>query len=203
MPRRSRIFALAVVALASVLTLGLARAERADREKPVNIESDRMTADDTKKVATFEGRVILTQGSLTIHADRLVVRQDEAGFQYGVAYGKPATFRQKRDGFDQYVDGEALRVEYDGRTERIEFFDEARLRRDNGDDVRGSYISYDSKTEYFTVSSAGQTTAGKTTKPSKEDRVRAIIMPKASEPQKPAEPLKLQPSPGLRNSRPD
>jgi len=201
--RRSEILALVAVAIAPLLCSGPARAERSDRDKPVNIESDRMTADDTKKVATFEGRVVLTQGSVTIRADKLVVRQDQSGFQYGVAYGKPATFRQKRDGFDEYVDGEALRVEYDGRAERIEFFDEARLRRDSGDDVRGSYISYDSKTEYFTVSSGGQTADGKQTKQGKGERVRATIMPKASEPQKPAEPLTLQPSPTLKKPRQD
>ena len=175
-----------------------AHAERSDREQPVNIESDRMTADDAKKTATFEGRVVLTQGTLTIHAERLVVRQDEAGFQYGVAYGKPATFRQKREGNDEYVDGEALRLEYDGRAERVQLFDDARLRRDRGDDVRGSYISYDSKTEYFTVNSNGQAS-----QPGRDSRVRATIMPKNSEQPKPSEPLKLQPAPAIKNSRQD
>ena len=175
-----------------------ARAERADREKPVNIESDRMSADDAKKTATFEGNVVLTQGTLTIRADRLVVRQDEAGFQHGVAYGKPAKFRQKRDGFDEFVDGEALRLEYDGRSERVEFFDEAHLRRDTGDDVRGNYISYDSKTEYFTVNSGKQAA-----KDGRDSRVRAVIMPKKSDPPKPADPLTLQPAPALAQPRQD
>jgi lipopolysaccharide export system protein LptA len=180
-----------VLAAAAALLAPGAHAERADRDKPVNIESDRMTADDAKKVATFEGSVVLTQGSLTIRADRLVVRQDEAGFQYGVAYGSPAKFRQKREGYDEFVDGEALRVEYDGRAERIEFFDEARLRRDGGDDVRGNYISYDSKTEYFTVNSGRQAA-----KSGRDSRVRAIIMPKKAEQPKPSDSLKLKPAPG-------
>ena len=183
---------LAPLALASILALlpHGARAERADRDKPVNIESDRMTADDAKKTATFEGGVVLTQGTLTIRADRIVVRQDESGFQYGVAYGNPAKFRQKRDGTDEFVDGEALRLEYDGRAERVEFFDEARLHRDGGDDVRGSYISYDAKTEYFTVNSGRQAA-----KSGRDSRVRATIMPKKSEPAKPSEPLGLKPAP--------
>jgi lipopolysaccharide export system protein LptA len=193
MPRSRRLLALVLAAAAVGLSQG-AHAERADRDKPVNIESDRMTADDTKKVATFEGSVILTQGTLTIRAERIVVRQDEAGFQYGVAYGNPARFRQKRDGTDEFVQGEALRLEYDGRAERVEFFDEARLRRDGGDDVRGNYISYDSKTEYFTVNSGRQTA-----KSGRDSRVRAIIMPKKSEkePAKPADPLRLQPAPTI------
>lgn len=182
---------LALAAAVALLPHG-AHAERADRDKPVNIESDRMTADDAKKVATFEGSVVLTQGTLTIRAERIVVRQDEGGFQYGVAYGNPARFRQKREGTDEFVDGEALRLEYDGRAERIEFFDEARLHRDGGDDVRGSYISYDAKTEYFSVNSGRQAA-----KSGRDNRVRATIMPKKTEQPKPSDPLKLQPTPAI------
>jgi lipopolysaccharide export system protein LptA len=194
--RRNRTCWFLALAAAVASLPHIARAERADRDKPVNIESDRMMADDAKKVATFEGGVVLTQGTLTIRADRLVVRQDGAGFQHGVAYGNPATFRQKREGFDEFVDGEALRLEYDGRAERIEFFDEARLHRDRGDDVRGNYISYDSKTEYFTVNSGKQATQR-----GRDGRVRAIIMPKNVEQPKPSEPLKLQPSPAIAKPR--
>lgn len=152
-----------------------ARAERADRDRPVNIESDRMSADDSKKTAVFEGRVVLTQGTLVIRADRLSIRQDKQGFQYGVAVGNLATFRQKRDG-DDYIDGEAERIEYDGRAERVQFFERARLHSDAGDDVRGNYISYDSRTQYFTVQSAkdGGAQGG-------ESRVRVIIVPKKAD----------------------
>src|SRR3989441_2990226 len=55
-----------------------------------------MISDEAKKVSTFEGKVVLTQGSLIIRADRIVVRQDGDGFYHGVASGKPATFRHKR-----------------------------------------------------------------------------------------------------------
>ena len=90
-----------------------------------------------------------------------------------MAVGKLATFRQKRDGAEEYIDGEAERIEYDGRTDRVEFFEHARLRREAGDDVRGNYISYDARTEFFTVQSA------KNAPPQSPDaRVRVIIMPK-------------------------
>jgi lipopolysaccharide export system protein LptA len=125
------------------LTSESALAERADRDKPINIESDSMISDEAKKASTFEGKVVLTQGSLIIRADRIVVRQDSDGFYQGVASGKPATFRHKRDGYGEYIDGEAFRIEYDNKLERVEFFDAARLRRDSGDDIRGDFISYD------------------------------------------------------------
>jgi len=151
-------------------------AERADRDKPVNIESDTMTADEAKKTATFDGRVVLTQGSLMIRADRLVVRQDAEGFQYGSATGSPATFRHKQDGAAGYIDGQAQRIEYDSKADRVEFFKDARLRRDSGDDIRGDYISYDARSDRFSVKSREDTQA------TREGRVTVTIMPKKPAP---------------------
>lgn len=194
-------------ALKLVLTLalaagmaGFAHAERADRDRPVNIESDRMNADDAQKIAVFEGRVVLTQGTLTIRADNLTVRQDSEGFQSAVAVGKPTTFRQKREGLDEYIDGEAERIEYDGRADKVQLFNSARVRRDGGDDVRGHYISYDAKTEYFSVQSSKDASAQ-----NRDGRVRAVIMPKkkGESPVTPAAPLGLKPAPAIANPRQD
>jgi len=163
-------------------------AERADRDKPITLESDRMTADESRKTATFEGKVVLTQGSLIIRAERIVVRQDSDGFQYGVATGSPATFRYKQDSAG-YIDGQALRIEYDSKADRIEFFNDARLRRDSGDDIRGDFISYDARSERFTVKSSGEASG-----PNREGRVRATIVPK-----KPAPGASSAPDAGPRN----
>ncbi len=185
--RRTGNKALAAAALAlatwCVLATATASAERADRDKPVNIESDSMIADEAKKVATFDGKVVLTQGSLIIRADRIVVQQDNDGFQRGVATGNPARFRHKREGLGEYIDGEALRIEYDTGADRVEFFKGARLRRDSGDDIRGDYISYDARTERFTVKASNDASGS-----GREGRVRAIIMPKKPAPQTPASP---------------
>ncbi len=185
--RRTGNKALAAAALAlatwCVLATATASAERADRDKPVNIESDSMIADEAKKVATFDGKVVLTQGSLIIRADRIVVQQDNDGFQRGVATGNPARFRHKREGLGEYIDGEALRIEYDTGVDRVEFFKGARLRRDSGDDIRGDYISYDARTERFTVKASNEASES-----GREGRVRATIMPKKPAPQTPASP---------------
>jgi lipopolysaccharide export system protein LptA len=181
-------FALALAAMCT-LTPAPALADRADRDKPLNIEADSMTADEAKKTATFEGKVVLTQGSLIIRAERIVVRQDNEGFQFGVATGNPATFRHKQDGSAGYIDGQAMRIEYDNRADRVEFFNDARLRRDSGDDIRGDFISYDARSERFTVKSANGTSGT-----NREGRVRATIMPK-----KPATGAQSAPDAGQRN----
>jgi lipopolysaccharide export system protein LptA len=160
-----------VLAFAAALA-GAAHAERADREKPLSIEADRMLADDARQTVEFEGQVVLTQGTFTLRADRITVRQKD-GFQFGVAIGNPATFREKRDGADEWIEGEARRIEYDGRAQRVELFDRARVARDK-DEVRGNYISYDQRAEVYRVQGSKDETAA----PSRDERVRAVIQPK-------------------------
>lgn len=184
----------AVVAMSSSPRV---HAERADRDRPVNIEADHMSADDAKRTAVFEGRVVLSQGTLVIRADRVTVRQDAEGFQFGVATGKRATFRQKREGLDEYVEGEAERIEYDSRADKVQFFNSARLRRDGGDDVRGNYISYDARTEQFSVQSVRDAP-----RDAPEGRVRAVIMPKKRA-DTPGTPIELKPSPAITPPRRD
>ena len=148
--------------------------ENPDRKQPVNIEADRGSFDDRNKVQVFEGRVILTQGSLVIKGDKLVVTQGADGFQTGVATANPpkfATFRQKRAESDEIVEGEADRIEYDSRTEKAKLFTRARVVSSNGDEVRGDYIEYDALTENYYVKSQPGT---------KNERVHAVIQPKGS-----------------------
>ena len=177
----------------AVILLGLAsagHAERADRDKPVNLEADRVTVDEAKQTATFEGNVVLTQGTLMIRGDRMVVQQDADGFKYGTAYGNLASFRQKREGYDEYIEGYAERLEYDGKADKLQMFNRAYLKKGN-DDVRGNYISYDAVNEFFRVVGGGKHAA---TPENPEGRVRAVIQPKAKENPAAAPPLTLKPS---------
>jgi lipopolysaccharide export system protein LptA len=149
-------------------------AERADRDKPVNLEADRVDLDDAKKEAVFVGNVTLTQGTMTIKADKIIVKQDAEGFQYGIAYGNPAHFRQKREGFDEYIEGFSERLEYDGKADKMQMFTNARIQR-GGDEVRGDYIAYNAVTEFFQVIGGGKSAA---TSGNPQGRVHAVIQPK-------------------------
>ena len=167
-----------IITAACALFAGLAPpvfAEKADREQPVNIEADNLTVDDRNKVHVFEGNVILTQGSLEIRGDRLVVTQDAAGFQNGVATTSKglATFRQRREGTSDYVEGEAERIEYDSRSEKAKLFNRAKV-TSGGDQVTGHYIEYDAITENYLATNAPGSKPG--TAPA---RVRAVIQPKS------------------------
>lgn len=176
LPRRTAEAVRGIVAgLVAAFAFGLASqalAERADRDKPVNLEADRVDLDDAKKEAVFIGNVTLTQGTLVIKAEKVIVKQDADGFQYGIAYGSPAHFRQKREGFDEYIDGFSDRLEYDGKADKMQMFTNARIQR-GGDEVRGDYISYNAVTEFFQVIGGGKSATGNT-----KGRVTVVIQPK-------------------------
>ena len=68
--------------LALLLAVALpALAERADRDKPMLLEANRMSIDDAKKVQILEGDVVVTKGTMLLKADRVVITEDKYGFQ--------------------------------------------------------------------------------------------------------------------------
>ncbi len=178
----------------ALLLANSAHAERADRERPVNIESDRLAIDDARKESVFEGNVTLSQGTMVLKADKVIVRQDTGGFNYGIAYGKPAYFRQKREGSEEFIEGYGQRLEYDGKADKLQMFTDAQIRK-GGDEVHGDYISYDAVTEFYQVVGGGRA-AATTTNP--KGRVTVTIQPKRK-PGAPSAPLTLKPSTNLKD----
>lgn len=172
-----------VLSLSVLLVLsglvGSVRAEKADRNKPMNVESDALRYDDLKQVSIFTGNVILTKGSILIRGSQIEVRQDPEGYQFGLVTGPPdkqAFFRQKRDGIDEYIEGEGDTIEYDGKADTVRFIKKAQMRRLRGatlaDEVTGAVILYENLTDRFTVDGAPKTAAAPA------GRVRAMLTPK-------------------------
>ena len=164
---------------------GSALAERADREKPTNIEANQMLFDESKQVNTFIGNVVVTRGTLVMHGEKLILKKDSAGYQFGTLFapaGGIATFRQKRDGGkDLWMEGLAGdRIEYDTKNEVAKLFKRSKVRMLDGpkvtDEVEGEFISYDTRTEFYT---ANNTVSGES-KPG-AGRVRATIQPREKE----------------------
>ncbi|MGV3679007.1 MAG: lipopolysaccharide transport periplasmic protein LptA [Acidovorax sp.] len=196
-------------ALAVVQTA--AHAEKADRNKPMNIEADALRHDELKQTSVFTGRVVMTKGTIVLRGARLDVRQDADGYQFGVVTaepGKRAFFRQKRDTLpgapDEFIEGESEVIEYDGRADNVKFITRAELRRFREstltDEITGQVIVYNNLTDVFTVDAkprSGTNAAGDAQAPG--GRVRAILSPKetpagAAAPAAPASGTTLRPS---------
>ena len=167
-------------ALCASLLITPAYAEKADRDKPVNIEADTVTLDDIKKVSVYSGNVILTQGTLMLRADRVQATQNATGLDKISASGRPVSFRQKMDGSDDVIEGVSDRIEFDSVSNQIELIGQAQLQR-GSDELRGAQISYNANTGFYKV--VGQPNAQ-----GPSGRVRATIMPKPRAQQPAAKP---------------
>jgi lipopolysaccharide export system protein LptA len=155
-----------------LLCIPASYAEKADHDKPIDIDADQAEVDDAKQISTFTGKVVLTQGTMVIRGDKLVVTQDKAGFKHGTAYGHLASYRQKREGLDEYVEGYGERIEYDTRIDTVDFYVKARVKRSQ-DEVRGEHVTYNSKTEIFQADDKGGVADSGAPK-----RVHAVLYPK-------------------------
>ncbi len=169
-------------------------AERADRGKPLDVAADAARVDGAKQISTFTGNVVITKGTIVLRAAQIEVRQTNDGQQLATALGTPdapARFRQKRDGVDEYVEGEAQRIEYDTRADTLRFVDGAVLRRFRGtvlaDEAAGSLITFDNAASVFSVS-GGAASGG-------SGRVRATLTPRDNGPLPATDKAPVSPTP--------
>jgi lipopolysaccharide export system protein LptA len=174
-----RAFLFALLTLAGTLTLGAstAQAEKADKEKPINYSADTGDVNYQTKIGTLSGNVVITQGTLTIHADKVVFKQNPDNSMSASAFGNPIAFRQKRDGVDEYFEGFAQHAEYDGTKQFLELFDRALLRRGT-DEIRSNYITYNAQTELFKAETRPGS-PGAPPEAAAAARVRGVFQPKS------------------------
>lgn len=188
--------------LAAAVCSPLVQAERADRNKPMSIEADQPgSVDLQRQVVIFNGNVVISQGTMVLRAERVELRERPDGYREAKAIGsaeRPASFRQKRDGVDETVEGAAERIEFDARTDTLRFVGNAAVRRLRAgtvaDEITGSLITWDNTNELFKVTGGAASPANPT------GRVRAVFAPRedsAASAPKAAEALPLKPSGAL------
>ena len=170
---------LCVVALSLFVTSTWA--EKADRDKPLNAQADALRYDDLKQTSVFTGNVIITKGTIAMRGGRVDVRQDPQGFQFATITSNgnvQAYFKQKREnGVDEWIEGVADTIEYDGKADKVKLIKNANLKRLKGasqnDEIVGGLVVYDNTTDVYTVDGgAGQGGSG--------GRVSAILSPKST-----------------------
>jgi lipopolysaccharide export system protein LptA len=144
------------IAVLAALSAPLALAEKADRERPIEIKAQEGTLDQINRTYELRGNAVLVQGTMRLTAERMIVKEDANGNRSALLFGSataPVSFRQKREGFDDYMEGFADRAEFDDATDTLRLLSNARLK--NGDDeLRGEFIYYNSATEVLKASGA-------------------------------------------------
>jgi len=159
---------------AQVLLAQSCYAENTDRDQPIKLEADHVLIDDAKQTSTFTGNVQLSQGTLRIRGEKVIVKQDKEGFRQVITSGETANFRQKQEGTEGYIQGYGKHIEYNTLTEVLDIYGQARLKR-GLNEVSGEHITYNTKTEIFVVSGSGISNDNQSS-----NRVRAVIQPKSA-----------------------
>lgn len=176
------------------------QAEKADRDQPMHIEADSMRHDEARQLTLFTGKVQATKGTLVLRSARMEVQQDAKGKQVARLWAAPSErvfFRQKREGVNEFTEGEAEQVTYDNQTDIITLSQRAEVRILRGnevaDKINGHTIVFNNSSEVMSVD--GQVSKGP------EQRVRAILTPRNTPSSAPTAPapagLILRTTPGL------
>jgi lipopolysaccharide export system protein LptA len=140
-----------------------------------------MRHDEAKLLTQFTGKVVATKGSLVLRAARMEVQQDSQGRQVAKLWAAPSErvfFRQKREGLNEYTEGESEEVTYDNQADVVTLTRRAEMRILRGTEVanqlQGHSIVFNNITEVITVDGQPSQTA--------ERRVRATLVPRGRTP---------------------
>ncbi len=145
-------------------------AETADREKPMKITAENSTGDQKIGESILTGNVIITQGTMTIRADKITMRQDANGRQFAKGEGRPVRFKQKLDS-GEMLDAEALRFDYDEVKGEMVLIDKAWVKKDQ-DIVMGDTITYNLNSEFYQAQSKPGNRVNITINPKKKDAAK-------------------------------
>lgn len=148
-----------------------------DWQKAMTILSDTAEIDRRAGTVIYEGNVVLTQGTLKIEAERLLVLRDGDSLEKAVAEGSPAYYEQQIEAGKPVTTAHGNRIDYYTIERRITLRGDAELQQD-GNLFSGDQITYDMISE--TVKASGnQVTSDAigTSETTSDGRIRVVIQP--------------------------
>ena len=139
------------------------QAKESDYQQPVVVDSVTQQAELNENKVTFLQDVVITQGSIIIHANKVVVLRHEKGNDEMIATGNPATFFQILDN-GKPVNASASELRYQLKDRLVTLTGKAELNPDDNK-VNGDIIRYDIQKQQMIAQS------------SKGSRVKTIFLP--------------------------
>ena len=173
------------IGLFTLLMLGIstpfsAFAEKADQDKPIVLEADKVSVNDVQQTYELDGQILLIKGSIVVTGEQGNIKVDPEGYEYVDINGSPdavATFRERREGVaNEFMQGLGKQVTYDAKTETLIITGDASLKRllnmQMLDQLKGWKIQYDDVKQYYHV------TPPPDAKPDDLPLARAILSPR-------------------------
>ena len=136
----------------SLLVLSpIANAEKADQDKPIILEAEKVSVNDVQQVYDLKGQVLLIKGSIIVTGEDGHIQVDPEGYELVDVKGSAdttASFRQRREGpADEFIQGRGTQVTYNAKTEILTITGDASLKRSLNmqmlDQLQGWKIEYD------------------------------------------------------------
>ena len=125
-----------------------------DDKQPIQIQANNGIANHKTMVTTISGDVVITRGSIIIHANSGIVSQDEQNNKLLTLIGSPVTFSQKQDD-GNIVNGQANEFKYDTKTNIATLNKRAKIQKGK-DLISGEQITYNTKTLEYSASGQAQ-----------------------------------------------
>lgn len=118
-----------------------------DRNKPINIKADRSEFDQREGTQTFSGNVEVSQGSMEISAERVVIEIRDGSFYKITGEGSPIRFQQLGEN-SELIRGQSGKIAYDTSTSQLTFEGDASFERP-GQKFSGETIRYNMRNLTF------------------------------------------------------
>ena len=150
----------------SLLVLSpIANAEKADQDKPIILEAEKVSVNDVQQVYDLKGQVLLIKGSIIVTGEDGHIQVDPEGYELVDVKGSAdttASFRQRREGpADEFIQGRGTQVTYNAKTEILTITGNASLKRSLNmqmlDQLQGWKIEYDDIKERYRVTPVSYT----------------------------------------------
>lgn len=128
--------------LSVATSVGYAKSE--DRDQPADINAGRYLEDPETGTRTFRDNVVLTQGTLTVHADEANVMLDaESNLTSVKLTGSPVRWSEELDG-GVTLNARAGQIDYEFTSEEVTLTGDVVIVR-GGDEISGDRVHYDMK----------------------------------------------------------
>ena len=140
------------------------QAKESDFSKEIKIDARKQSMDMKNNVLTFNGDVVVIQGSLTIKAETLKVFSESAdkdGNEIIIATGKPATYSQQLDN-GKPISAKANQIRYEVTGRKLKLSGNSELNQ-NDSLVKGEVINYNLEKQELMAEGGSQDTGHVTT----------------------------------------
>ncbi len=146
----SRIKTMLCIGLAGLLFSSHAIALDKDKNAPVTIDADTTSINFRTGQRVLTGNVEITQGTLNIKADKIVLIYKGDDIDTATAYGKPVKFKQLPEGHKEMVYGEGHKLKLDQAKDLITLTENAKVTQ-GSNIITGKVINYNMKTSKMTI----------------------------------------------------